>query len=82
MVKYREILRLRALGISIRGIAHSCGCSPTTVGDGAHRGRGVDEEEDGLEGTLAAGRLGPAAPPAPGRDSRAWNGVTAKRAWV
>ena len=37
MVKYREILRLRALGISIRGIAHSCGCSPTTVETVLHR---------------------------------------------
>lgn len=31
MVKYREILRLCAMGISRRNIAASCGCSPSTV---------------------------------------------------
>ena len=31
MVRYREILRLTALGISQRGIAGSVGCSKTTV---------------------------------------------------
>ena len=31
MVKYREILRQRAMGISIRNIAFSCGCSTATV---------------------------------------------------
>ena len=31
MVKYREILRLHAAGISMRNIAYSCGCSKTTV---------------------------------------------------
>ena len=31
MVKYREILRLNALGVSIRNIAFSVACSPTTV---------------------------------------------------
>lgn len=31
MVKYREILRLNALGVSRRNIAFSCRCSPTTV---------------------------------------------------
>jgi len=31
MVKYREILRLHACGISRRNIAFSCGCSKTTV---------------------------------------------------
>lgn len=33
MVKYREILRLNAMGVSRRNIAYSCGCSPTTVQD-------------------------------------------------
>lgn len=31
MVKYREILRLRAMGVSIRNIAFSCRCSTATV---------------------------------------------------
>ena len=31
MVKYREIIRLRALGVSLRNIAFSCGCSKNTV---------------------------------------------------
>ena len=31
MVKYREILRLRAMGVSIRNTAFSCRCSTTTV---------------------------------------------------
>lgn len=31
MVKYREILRLKAMGISVRNIAHSCGCAINTV---------------------------------------------------
>lgn len=33
MVKYREILRLAAMGISQRNIAHSCGCGQTTVSE-------------------------------------------------
>ena len=31
MVKYREILRLRAMGVSQLNTAHSCGCAPSTV---------------------------------------------------
>ena len=31
MVKYREILRLHAMGVSIRNIAFSCRCSTATV---------------------------------------------------
>ena len=31
MIKYREILRLRSCGVSIRNIAYSCGCSKGTV---------------------------------------------------
>lgn len=31
MVKYREILRLKAMGVSVRNIAFSCGCSTATV---------------------------------------------------
>lgn len=31
MIKYREILRLHALGVSIRNIAYSCECSRSTV---------------------------------------------------
>lgn len=31
MVKYREILRLDAMGVSRRNIAFSCGCSRNTV---------------------------------------------------
>jgi len=31
MVRYREILRLRNGGVSIRNIAYSCGCSKSTV---------------------------------------------------
>jgi transposase len=31
MIKYREILRLRASGVSIRNIAYSCDCSKSTV---------------------------------------------------
>lgn len=31
MVRYREILRQRAMGISIRNVAFSCGCSTATV---------------------------------------------------
>lgn len=31
MIKYREILRLRASGVSIRNIAYSCECSSSTV---------------------------------------------------
>lgn len=31
MIRYREILRLRSAGVSIRNIAYSCECSRTTV---------------------------------------------------
>jgi len=31
MIKYREILRLRDSGVSVRNIAYSCGCSKSTV---------------------------------------------------
>ena len=31
MIRYREILRLRASAVSIRNIAYSCGCSKNTV---------------------------------------------------
>ena len=31
MVKYREILRLRAMGVSQANTAHSCGCATSTV---------------------------------------------------
>ncbi|MCQ5105882.1 hypothetical protein NE553_15465, partial [Eggerthella lenta] len=31
MVKYREILRLHAMGVSIRNIAFSCRCSTATI---------------------------------------------------
>lgn len=31
MVKYREILRLRAMGVSTLNTAHSCGCAKSTV---------------------------------------------------
>lgn len=31
MVKYREILKQKAMGISVRNIAYSCQCSPSTV---------------------------------------------------
>ena len=33
MVKYREILRLAAMGVSQNGIAFSCGCAQSTVSD-------------------------------------------------
>lgn len=33
MVKYREILRLAAMGVSQDGIAFSCGCAQSTVSD-------------------------------------------------
>ena len=33
MVKYREILRLAAMGVSQNSIAFSCGCAQTTVSD-------------------------------------------------
>ena len=33
MVKYREILRLAAMGVSQRSIAYSCGCGQSTVSD-------------------------------------------------
>jgi transposase len=33
MVKYREILRLTAMGISQRNVAFSVGCAPSTVQD-------------------------------------------------
>lgn len=33
MIKYREILRLKAQGLSNRSVASSCGCSRNTVGD-------------------------------------------------
>lgn len=43
MVKYREILRLAAMGVSQDGIAYSCGCARSTVSDvlGAARARGM-----------------------------------------
>lgn len=31
MIKYREILRLRSVGVSVRNIAYSCECSRSTV---------------------------------------------------
>lgn len=31
MVKYREILRLRAMGVSQANTAHSCGCAQSTA---------------------------------------------------
>ncbi len=37
MVKYREILRLNALGVSRRNVAFSVGCSPATVQSVAER---------------------------------------------
>lgn len=39
MVKYREILRLRAMGVSQRNVAISYGCSPTTVLTTEHKAR-------------------------------------------
>lgn len=39
MVKYREILRLHALGISMRNIAFSCKCSKTTVNSTVRRAK-------------------------------------------
>ena len=33
MVKYREILRLAAMGVSQNSIAFSCGCAQSTVSD-------------------------------------------------
>ena len=37
MVRYREILRLTALGISQRGLVGSVGCSKATVQGGVQR---------------------------------------------
>lgn len=31
MIRYREILRLRSKGVSVRNISYSCGCSKSTV---------------------------------------------------
>jgi len=44
MVKYREIIRLAAMGVSQRGIAYSCGCGQSTVSDvlRAARAHGVE----------------------------------------
>ena len=39
MVKYREILRLRSMGVSVRNIAFSCGCSTSTVQNVIDRAR-------------------------------------------
>ena len=39
MVKYREILRLEALGVSRRNIGFSVGCSPNTVQSVSNRAR-------------------------------------------
>ena len=39
MIKYREILRLRAMGVSLVNTAHSCRCSPTTVQEVEKRAR-------------------------------------------
>lgn len=33
MVKYREILRLIAMGVSQESVAFSCGCAQSTVSD-------------------------------------------------
>lgn len=43
MIKYREILRLAALGVSQESVAFSCGCAQSTVSDviRAARARGV-----------------------------------------
>lgn len=39
MVKYREIIRLKAMGVSVRNIAFSCGCSTATVATVADRAK-------------------------------------------
>lgn len=39
MVKYREILRLEALGVSRRNIGFSVGCSPNTVQSVSNRAK-------------------------------------------
>lgn len=44
MVKYREILRLRAMGVSQSNTAHSCGCAPSTVQEVERRARAVGLE--------------------------------------
>ena len=44
MVKYREILRLRAMGVSQVNTAHSCGCAPSTVQEVEKRARAVGLE--------------------------------------
>ena len=41
MVKYREILRLRAMGVSQVNTAHSCGCAPSTVQEVEKRARAI-----------------------------------------
>ena len=43
MVKYREILRLIAMGVSQESVAFSCGCAQSTVSDviRAARARGL-----------------------------------------
>ena len=39
MVKYRETLRLKAMGVSVRNIAFSCGCSTATAATVADRAK-------------------------------------------
>lgn len=39
MVEYREILRQRAMGVSVRNVAFSCKCSTATVRTVADRAR-------------------------------------------
>ena len=44
MVKYREILRLRAMGVSQANTAHSCGCAQSTVQEVEKRARAAGME--------------------------------------
>jgi len=44
MVKYREILRLRAMGVSQQNTAHSCGCAASTVQEVEKRARAAGLE--------------------------------------
>lgn len=44
MVKYREILRLRAMGVSQQNTAHSCGCAASTVQEAEKRARAIGLE--------------------------------------
>ena len=44
MVRYREILRLTAMGISQRNVAFSVGCAPSTVQDVLRAARAVGLE--------------------------------------